>query len=200
MTPMLISFLSCFDFSLFVTSSFMQGVGDYRRSPLRGKCQVEQAKGNILVAVQRQLRRSGLTAAGDVRALRAAVGVCVWTQPNSFGGGEADREFPRSGLVIQVMDQIRFGRVQDVALRPLPDKRAADGVWACVLLRAWLVAWRCFAADAGVLLVMRAQVLITPDSRRGAWRGSACALVSDYPEATAVSGQQREAPDRPQSA
>ncbi|WP_022962906.1 ExbD/TolR family protein [Halopseudomonas pelagia] len=113
MTPMLdIVFIMLIFF--IVTSSFIKESGITVDSPSAASAS-EQPKGNILVAVSANgeiwIDRQQV----DVRAVRAAVERMRVDQPDSSVVVQADRE-SRSGLVIQVMDQIRLAGVQDVAL------------------------------------------------------------------------------------
>ncbi|MFO7705464.1 MAG: biopolymer transporter ExbD [Halopseudomonas sp.] len=113
MTPMLdIVFIMLIFF--IVTSSFIKESGITVDSPSAASAS-EQPKGNILVAVSANgeiwIDRQQV----DVRAVRAAVERLRVDLPDSSVVVQADRE-SRSGLVIQVMDQIRLAGVQDVAL------------------------------------------------------------------------------------
>ncbi|WP_339846733.1 biopolymer transporter ExbD [uncultured Halopseudomonas sp.] len=113
MTPMLdIVFIMLIFF--IVTSSFIKESGITVQSPSAASAS-EQPKGNILIAVSPEgeiwIDRQQV----DVRAVRAAVERMLVDQPDSTVVVQADRD-SRSGLVIQVMDQVRLAGVQDVAL------------------------------------------------------------------------------------
>jgi biopolymer transport protein ExbD len=113
MTPMLdIVFIMLIFF--IVTSSFIKESGITVQSPSAASAS-EQPKGNILIAVSPEgeiwIDRKPV----DVRAVRAAVERMLVDQPDSTVVIQADRN-SRSGLVIQVMDQVRLAGVQDVAL------------------------------------------------------------------------------------
>ncbi|MFN3579051.1 MAG: ExbD/TolR family protein [Pseudomonas sp.] len=113
MTPMLdIVFIMLIFF--IVTSSFIKESGIVVQTPSAASA-AEQPSGNILIAVSANgeiwIDRQQV----DVRALRAAVERMRVDQPDSSVVVQADRE-SRSGLVIQVMDQVRLAGVQDVAL------------------------------------------------------------------------------------
>lgn len=113
MTPMLdIVFIMLIFF--IVTSSFIKESGITVNTPSAASAN-EQPKGNILVAISANgevwIDRQPV----DVRAVRAAVERMRVDQPDSSVVVQADRD-SRSGLVIQVMDQIRLAGVEDVAL------------------------------------------------------------------------------------
>jgi|TARA_R110000782_G_scaffold44130_4_gene98980 biopolymer transport protein ExbD len=113
MTPMLdIVFIMLIFF--IVTSSFIKESGITVQSPSAATA-TEQPKGNILIAISPEgaiwIDRQPV----DVRAVRAAVERMLVDQPDSTVIVQADRD-SRSGLVIQVMDQVRLAGVVDVAL------------------------------------------------------------------------------------
>ncbi len=113
MTPMLdIVFIMLIFF--IVTSSFIKESGITVNTPSASSA-AEQPRGNILIAVSPNgeiwIDRQHV----DVRAVRAAVERMLVDQPDSTVVVQADRD-SRSGLVIQVMDQVRLAGVEDVAL------------------------------------------------------------------------------------
>ncbi|HDZ57952.1 MAG TPA: biopolymer transporter ExbD [Pseudomonas xinjiangensis] len=113
LTPMLdIVFIMLIFF--IVTSSFIKESGITVQTPSAASAS-EQPQGNILIAVSPNgeiwIDREQV----DIRAVRAAVERMRVDQPDSSVVVQADKE-SRSGLVIQVMDQVRLAGVQDVAL------------------------------------------------------------------------------------
>ena len=97
-----------------VTSTFIKTTGIEVNTPTADSSE-EQPKGNILIAVDPNgeiwIDRQQV----DIRAVRAAVERMRVDQPESSVVVQADQD-ARSGLVIQVMDQVRMAGVQDVAL------------------------------------------------------------------------------------
>ncbi|MEH6389900.1 MULTISPECIES: biopolymer transporter ExbD [Pseudomonas] len=113
LTPMLdIVFIMLIFF--IVTSSFIKEAGITVQTPSAASAS-EQPKGNILIAVSPsgEIWMDGQQV--DIRAVRAAVERMRVDQPDSSVVVQADQD-SRSGLVIQVMDQVRLAGVQDVAL------------------------------------------------------------------------------------
>ncbi|WP_150305987.1 ExbD/TolR family protein [Pseudomonas saliphila] len=113
LTPMLdIVFIMLIFF--IVTSSFIKEAGITVQTPSAASA-TEQPKGNILIAVSPngEIWMDGQQV--DIRAVRAAVERMRVDQPDSSVVVQADQD-SRSGLVIQVMDQVRLAGVQDVAL------------------------------------------------------------------------------------
>lgn len=113
LTPMLdVVFIMLIFF--IVTSSFIKEAGITVQSPSAATAS-EQPKGNILIAVSPSgeiwIDRQQV----DIRAVRATVERMRVDQPDSSVVVQADRD-SRSGLVIQVMDQVRMAGVLDVAL------------------------------------------------------------------------------------
>ena len=113
LTPMLdVVFIMLIFF--IVTSTFIKTTGIEVNTPTADSSE-EQPKGNILIAVDPNgeiwIDRQQV----DIRAVRAAVERMRVDQPESSVVVQADQD-ARSGLVIQVMDQVRMAGVQDVAL------------------------------------------------------------------------------------
>ncbi|EZQ13941.1 MAG TPA: biopolymer transporter ExbD [Candidatus Pseudomonas excrementavium] len=113
LTPMLdVVFIMLIFF--IVTSTFIKTTGIEVNTPTADSSE-QQPKGNILIAVDPNgeiwIDRQQV----DIRAVRAAVERMRVDQPDSTVVVQADRD-ARSGLVIQVMDQVRMAGVQDVAL------------------------------------------------------------------------------------
>ncbi|AQZ93829.1 ExbD/TolR family protein [Halopseudomonas phragmitis] len=120
LTPMLdIVFIMLIFF--IVTSSFIKESGITVQTPSAASAS-EQPKGNILIAVSPNgeiwIDRQRV----DIRAVRAAVERLRVDQPDSSVVVQADRD-SRSGLVIQVMDQVRLAGVMDVALAATAESR-----------------------------------------------------------------------------
>ncbi|TVP87381.1 MAG: biopolymer transporter ExbD [Pseudomonadaceae bacterium] len=113
LTPMLdVVFIMLIFF--IVTSSFIRESGISVDSPSASSA-TEQTRGNILIAVNPQGEIWIDRQAVDIRAVRATVERLRVDQPDSSVVVQADQE-ARSGLVIQVMDQVRLAGVADVAL------------------------------------------------------------------------------------
>lgn len=113
LTPMLdVVFIMLIFF--IVTSTFIKTTGIEVNTPTADSSE-EQPKGNILIAVDPNgeiwIDRQQV----DIRAVRAAVERMRVDQPESSVVVQADQD-ARTGLVIQVMDQVRMAGVQDVAL------------------------------------------------------------------------------------
>lgn len=113
LTPMLdIVFIMLIFF--IVTSSFIKESGITVQTPSADSA-VDQPKGNILIAVDPNgeiwIDRERV----DIRGVRAAVERMRVDQPDSSVVVQADRD-ARSGVVVQVMDQVRMAGIEDVAL------------------------------------------------------------------------------------
>ncbi len=120
LTPMLdIVFIMLIFF--IVTSSFVRETGIEVQSPSAASA-AEQPGGTILIAVSANgeiwIDRQRV----DIRTVRAAVERQRVDQPDSSVIVQADRD-SRSGLVIQVMDQVRLAGVQDVAVAATAEGR-----------------------------------------------------------------------------
>ena len=120
MTPMLdIVFIMLIFF--IVTSSFIKESAITVHSPSAASSS-EQPKRNIRIAVSAEgevwIDRQRV----DVRLVRAAVERMRVDLPDSSVVVQADRD-SRSGLVVQVMDQVRLAGVQDVALAATIESR-----------------------------------------------------------------------------
>lgn len=120
LTPMLdIVFIMLIFF--IVTSSFVREAGIEVQSPSAASA-TDQPRGTILIAVSANgevwIDRQRV----DIRAVRAAVERLRVDQPDSSVVVQADRD-SRSGLVIQVMDQVRLAGVQDVAVAATAEGR-----------------------------------------------------------------------------
>lgn len=113
LTPMLdVVFIMLIFF--IVTSSFIKPAGISVQSPAASSAS-EQPRGNIMIAVNPEGEIWIDRQAVDIRAVRATVERLRVDQPDSSVVVQADQE-ARSGLVIQVMDQVRLAGVADVAL------------------------------------------------------------------------------------
>ncbi|SFM64400.1 ExbD/TolR family protein [Halopseudomonas yangmingensis] len=120
LTPMLdIVFIMLIFF--IVTSSFIKESGITVQTPSASSA-APQTRGNILIAVSANGEIWIDRQTVDVRAVRAAVERMRVDQPDSSVVVQADRD-ARSGLVIQVMDQVRMAGVQDVALAATLESR-----------------------------------------------------------------------------
>lgn len=120
LTPMLdIVFIMLIFF--IVTSSFIKESGITVQTPSASSA-TAQTRGNILIAVSANGEIWIDRQTVDVRAVRAAVERMRVDQPDSSVVVQADRD-ARSGLVIQVMDQVRMAGVQDVALAATLESR-----------------------------------------------------------------------------
>ncbi len=120
LTPMLdVVFIMLIFF--IVTSSFIRESGITVESPSASSA-TEQTRGNILIAVNPQGEIWIDRQAVDIRAVRATVERLRVDQPDSSVVVQADQD-ARSGLVIQVMDQVRLAGVADVALAATIERR-----------------------------------------------------------------------------
>ncbi|WP_304639503.1 ExbD/TolR family protein [Pseudomonas sp.] len=120
LTPMLdIVFIMLIFF--IVTSSFVREAGIEVQSPSAASA-AEQPRGTILIAVSANGEIWMDRQRVDIRAVRAAVERMRVDQPDSSVVVQADRD-SRSGLVIQVMDQVRLAGVQDVAVAATAEGR-----------------------------------------------------------------------------
>ncbi|SDT94306.1 ExbD/TolR family protein [Halopseudomonas salegens] len=120
LTPMLdVVFIMLIFF--IVTSSFIKESGITVQTPSADSAS-EQPRGNIMIAVNPQgeiwIDRQPV----DIRAVRATVERLRVDQPDSSVVVQADQD-ARSGLVIQVMDQVRLAGVADVALAATAEGR-----------------------------------------------------------------------------
>lgn len=120
LTPMLdVVFIMLIFF--IVTSSFIRESGITVQSPSASSA-TEQTRGNILIAVNPQGEIWIDRQVVDIRAVRATVERLRVDQPDSSVVVQADQD-ARSGLVIQVMDQVRLAGVADVALAATVERR-----------------------------------------------------------------------------